>query len=302
MKVLPPLTITDAMLTTNIPEPDTGEGDPAVWSSGTTYAADDEVSVASTHKIYVSVQAGNTNHDPTTDDGTWWIEKQATNAWAMFDQSRSTQSIQADEIDVTIDPGQIVNGVALINVYALTVQVIVDDPVEGEVYNETVSLIADSGITDWYAYYFTPIERTTDIAFLDLPAYGSATVQVILAESGEDVLCGALVVGSQVNVGITNYGTTTGIINYDRKTTDSFGNVNIVPVGFSRRADYDITVETGKTNAIQNFLASTRGSAVVWVGNNDYAATVVYGFFKDFSILLSEYQISECNIQVEGLV
>ena len=50
MKMLRPITLADAMLiSSTIPEPDTG--DPAVWSSGTTYAADAQVRLAATHRI-----------------------------------------------------------------------------------------------------------------------------------------------------------------------------------------------------------------------------------------------------------
>lgn len=41
------------------------------WDSTKTYAFRDGVNVGSTR--YISQQAGNHNHDPSTDDGTWWI-------------------------------------------------------------------------------------------------------------------------------------------------------------------------------------------------------------------------------------
>jgi hypothetical protein len=41
------------------------------WSGATTYAADVDV-IGSNNRKYRSAQAANTNHNPTTDDGTWW--------------------------------------------------------------------------------------------------------------------------------------------------------------------------------------------------------------------------------------
>ena len=66
--VVSPLTITDAMLTTS----NVAETDYSAWSSGATYALDDRVILTSTHKVYQSLQAGNTNKDPLTQP-LWWI-------------------------------------------------------------------------------------------------------------------------------------------------------------------------------------------------------------------------------------
>lgn len=44
-----------------------------LWASGTTYAIDDGVRGSNGHN-YISVAAGNLNHDPTTDDGTHWSD------------------------------------------------------------------------------------------------------------------------------------------------------------------------------------------------------------------------------------
>lgn len=484
MIIIPPVEITDAILSaTNIPEPDTGNGDPAEWLIGTTYAADDEVTVSTDHLIYVSVQAGNTGNDPSTDDGTWWIEKQATNGWAMFDDKVNTQTsnasgtenlltfpeafnnvawtksgssisadattdptgtttadklvengmasthyvqqdfsttsgekytnsifVKADErdvltvimgtaafganvevdfdltavtatinvsgtntsvtitdegngwyrcsvtseatasttatnqyllnngtgtsytgdsssglflwgalieetpvllpyytsgvgrIDVTFDPGEIISGLAILNITGSYVRVIMEDATEGVVYDEAVSLVSNSGVADWYAYYFTPIERDTSMVLTDLPAYGSATLRVIIDNESAQVAVGALKFGYRETIGTALFGTTAGIINYDRKTTDSFGNTTILSVAFSKRAEFDVLVETRRTAFIQNLLAATRGTPVIWVGYEDYGATVVYGFFRDFSIILNDTENSSCSIQVEGLI
>lgn len=48
----------------------------ATWDSGTTYAADFIVKKGT--KYWESQQGSNTNHDPETDDGTWWMEHEIT--------------------------------------------------------------------------------------------------------------------------------------------------------------------------------------------------------------------------------
>jgi hypothetical protein len=60
-------------------------------AGGTTYADGDRVIVTTPniHKIYESQQAANTGNDPTTDDGTWWLEVSSTNRWKLFRRHRS---------------------------------------------------------------------------------------------------------------------------------------------------------------------------------------------------------------------
>ncbi|WP_285303354.1 hypothetical protein, partial [Klebsiella pneumoniae] len=79
LKVIPPLSITDSILTSS----NVAETDYATWSSGTTYNIGDRVRYVSTniHKVYESLRVTNLNHDPTTDTSSppYWIEVSATN-------------------------------------------------------------------------------------------------------------------------------------------------------------------------------------------------------------------------------
>jgi hypothetical protein len=71
MKVIPPLTITDAMLTYS----PAWEAGPAAYNSGTTYALNNYVSVAGAAglvTVYKSLQSGNIGHAPASSP-TWWV-------------------------------------------------------------------------------------------------------------------------------------------------------------------------------------------------------------------------------------
>ena len=101
LRVIKSITMTDGMLTaTSVPE-----NDHAAWSSGTTYARGDRVILTSTHKIYESLQAGNTGNNPTNSP-LWWVEVSPTNRWRCFDLSNTTQTVvdAADYYEIT--PGQ----------------------------------------------------------------------------------------------------------------------------------------------------------------------------------------------------
>jgi hypothetical protein len=53
---------------------------------------------------------------------------------------------------------------------------------------------------------------------------------------------------------------------------------------------------------VQKVLADIRTTATVFVGDPNRPETVVYGFYKQFNIVLSTPSISDCSIEVEGLV
>ena len=77
MKLIRPETVTDTIFQSS----DVPENDYSAWLVGTTYADGDRVIVTTPniHKIYESQQGANTGNDPTTDDGTWWVEVSSTN-------------------------------------------------------------------------------------------------------------------------------------------------------------------------------------------------------------------------------
>lgn len=311
---IPPITITSSLLTaTNVIEPDAPNGDPAEWSNATAYVVGDYVVVTVTpnvHTVYRCIQA-HTNQDPVADagtfrvpvsgGGTYWIVIRADNRYAMFDTVNGTQSIRSDVIDVTVTPGEVVNGLAALNISAATMQVIVDDPVEGVVYDKTINLIDDSGISDWYAYFFTPIQRKTDVVLTDLPAYSAADIQAIFTETGTTVKVGVLAMGFQFQLGTALHGTNASIIDYSRKSTDEFGNFTIVQRGFSKRRDYDVIIEAGRSSAVENFLVENRTNPMVWVGHPNVPMSVAYGYFRDYTIVLSDAVTSQASIQIEGL-
>ena len=96
MDIIKPVTVTNDILTSsNVTEDDYDE-----WSSSTTYADGDNVIViGTTHKVYESLVGSNTNNDPTTDDGTNWLELSATNRWKAFDQKIADQVSNLNTIE-----------------------------------------------------------------------------------------------------------------------------------------------------------------------------------------------------------
>lgn len=297
MKIVTPIAVTSSMLTaSNVPITETA------WTAGT-YTTGTQRYVGTT--LYEVIASPNTADNPTIGVNATpptWKSLGAINRFKMFDDIINTQTTRSGTIEVTVDPGQLVNAVSFFGLVGNTITLTLDDPVEGEVFTETKSLQDNSLIVDWYAYFFEGIYFSSDAVFLGLPSYTNAVMTAIIDAGPINASCGEMVIGKQSTLGISNYGTSVSIQDYSIKSTDEFGNIIIQPRAFSKRGDYDVTVETSRISAIQKLLADIRTTPAVFIGEEDKPETVIYGFYKSFNIVISTPSISECSIEVEGLV
>lgn len=229
-----------------------------------------------------------------------WLDLGSNNRWRMFDQFNSSQTIRDEQVDVTLNVAGRADGIALLNVLAATIRIVVNDGTS-DVYDETHSMVSDSGITDWYAYFFEPIIRSSDLIVTDLPSVAAPEIQVIVDNVNGNVEVGTLVVGQTKDLGATVYGARIGIQDYSRKVTDEFGNFTIVQRAYSKRATFDVSVDNAKIDAITALLATYRATPVVWIGTDLFASTWIYGFYKDFSVQVQYLTKSNLSLEIEGL-
>lgn len=296
MDIIAPIYITDGMLDSHT----VAEDEYPTYSGATTYALDDLVIYG--HRVYESQQGSNTGNQPDVDDGSYWLDVGPTNAWAMFDDKVHTATSDTVDIVVEITPGEIVNAVALLGLAGDSVTVTLDDPVEGEVYTRTEPLVSFDGILDWYSYFFADFGTTQDLVFLDLPSYRDATITVTIATSTANAQCAVLVIGKQLRIGDTVYGSDLGILDFSRKDVDEFGNIDIEQRNFSKTGDFDIQLWRSEISTVQKRLVFYRATPVVWVGVRGEEVTIIYGFYRDFSLVLAGPRICVGNIEVEGLI
>lgn len=297
MKIVTPIQVTSSNLTSsNVPITETA------WTAGT-YTTGTQRYVGTT--LYEVIASPSTADSPAAGIAATpptWREVGAINRFRMFDNIISTQTTQAGTIVVTLSMGQLVNAVAFFGLSGNNINVRMNDPTEGLVYNQTQKLQDNTLIVDWYAYFFEGIYSKSDAVFDDLPSYVSATVTVTIDAGTGTAACGEMVVGRQSTLGLTNFGTSVSIQDYSVKTTDDFGNIVIRERAFSKRADYDVTLETARISAVQKLLADIRTTPTVFIGSKDNPETVVYGFYKQFNIVISTPTLSDCSIEVEGLI
>lgn len=300
MRLIKPITIGDAQLiSSNVPETDY----PA-WVNSTAYVIGERVLLD--HHIYEALAAAAAGVKPgeevvTPESPAKWQDLGMDNRWRMFDSKVESLTTNPGTIEVTIRPGAVVNSLALFNLQGKSVTVSMVDAVEGEVYRKEISLV-DAGVTNWYDWFFEPIGRRTDLVVLDMPAYGSADIVVTIDAGSATAAAGHVVIGSIRSIGTALYGSSVGINDYSRKSTDEFGNTVVIQRSFSNRADFDITLDTSEVTRVRRLLAELRATPVVWIGEETYEATILFGFYKDFQIVFSGPTVSDCSITVEGVI
>lgn len=298
LTVVRPITVTDPVLiSSTVPEDSLSP-----WSSVTNYGLGARAYLATTHKIYQSLQAGNLNHPPSglvTD--LWWVEVSATNRWKLFDTSNSTSTVASGNMTYVLRPGSVVNCVALLGVVASSVRIRMTDPADGLVYDRTFLLSGVLPGSNWYDYFFAQVTAKDQVLALDLPPYSQADIQIDIL-GGATISCATCVLGYQRLIGKgVHYGARVGIQDYSRTETNEFGDTQFVQRAFAKRADVTVTVDNGQVTAVQSFLASLRAVPCLWVGYEDIGALTLFGFYKEFNIVVKYFSESDCDISLQGL-
>ena len=303
LTIVDPVSITDAMIvSTNVPE-----NDYLAWSSASTYGLGDRVILTSTHKIYESLQVTNTNHDPVTAFD-WWIEVSPTNRWKVFDLSNQSQTAypanSPPNITYTVALGQVVGVIGILNLTgASAVTVTVDDPVYGVVYQKEIDFTQVPLQSTWWHWFFgTRTKSSNQVIVQDIPAYPNAEITVSI--TGNTSLAAGVILFGQANqfsLGM-KYGARLGIQDYSRKESNEFGDIVLIERAFAKRASFEVFIDNAEIDQLQNYLASIRAKPVLWIGSTIYESTTIFGFYKNFDILLSYVNHSDCSLEIEGLI
>ena len=308
MKFIRPTKVTDAMLVSST----LAETEHTEWNAATIYTVGTLVRRATTHRVYENLIPGADASFPentVTSATPRWLEISPTNRWAMFDAQIGTASTAANSMTVVLAPGRM-NSLALLEVDASTVSVTLT--AGGEVvYQASMDLASGNAVGDWYQYFYEPVYQQdavvitdlVDASLLDIPAYSEGTLTVTLSRPSGTVSCGVMVVGLYASLGTTQYSPSIGITDWSRKENDAFGNPIVVPRRYSKRMSATVAVPTKDVDGVSRVLAQYRSTPVVWVGAGSlYTSMVIFGFYKDWDMVIDNFSEANLSLQVEGMV
>lgn len=298
LRVVSPLTVTPAMLvSSDVPETDYPE-----WVAGTTYAKDARVIVVAQHKVYQSTKDANTGNTPVGDSGANWLEVGATNRWKVFDQSITSQTARASQIQYRIKPGRAISALSALNISGATsMRVRVIDSTYGVAYDRTVSLSRIPVATGWYPWYFGDRATPTQGTLFDLPSLPTADIEITFTGNAS-LAVGTLLLGQQRVFAVSvRMGARIGIQDYSRKDVTAFGDTVIVERNFARRGNFDLLILAREVDELNNFLAANRAKLCLWIASTRYEATTIYGIWQNFDIVINYYTHSDCSLEILGV-
>lgn len=300
MKIIKPEYTNDATLqATNV-----AESDYATFDITTTYSINDTVIYIDddVHWVIRSLVGSNVGNIPTgLDTDTKWVKVSETNRWKMFDLKTTSQTYNNDSIDVTLVGISFIDSIAALNIDGANIQIIGKDQFGTTFYDSTISLISTDGIYDPYTYFFSPIVKLTDIVIADLPIYALGTYQAIITNTGGVAKCGTLLIGKVIDVGGTEYGMKIGITDYSIKQANEFGDYVITERAYSKNLTLTTSIQNNQVNSLINTFNTFRATPIVWLGADDFSSSFVYGFYKDYGVIVQYVTHSKIQFEIEGL-
>ena len=299
MIVIPPITITPAMLlSSSIPEPDASVGE-VVWVSGTTYAALAKVVVVAQHKVYQRVIAGAGTTSPELDT-TNWVEVGPTNKWAMFDTFRNTASTFTTSTTISIQPNQRINAIAVMGAHIPDISVTITVGAD-TVYTYSADMVSRD-VADYYDYFFADFAFQQSLLLLDIPPVRTGIINITASEGS----ISSVVLGTQEYLGYTQQGHTNDALNFSLVDRDLYGNVSLVQRRSIPKTTQTLIVPKEAVPNVLRIREQLKASPAVWSGltnsNEGYFnALLILGIYTNISLTLDYPEYATCTIDLEEI-
>ena len=176
------------------------------------------------------------------------------------------------------------------------------DGVYGVVYDSgSIDLSALPTLPAWWNFWFGTRAVRPALILQGLPTFPNAVIQIDL--TGTTALAiGVVLMGQPQAIGDSvNYGARVGIRNFSVIETNAYGDDVLIPRSFAKRASLAVTIGKDEVDPTVEYLAELRATPCLFIGSECYNATVIFGFYQDFDVLIERYSTSECSIELKGM-
>ena len=296
VRIIPPLTVTDAILTSS----NVAEDEHPAYDAAASYA-DADVIIAN-HRIYKNNSGGPLTGSYPPDAPTLWEDLGASNAWKMFDEYNNSKTVNAGSITFDIQSGDIVNSLALMGLSGSGVNVLMIDPVAGVVYDYTEQLTSSAGIVGMYSWLYREHNASETLVLTDLPTYRSATVRVTIEAGAGTASCSNVAMGAQRILGTLQYGYSLGILDFSTTNESDDGNISVQKGNYADEPEIDMRVDYAKFDYVKRTLTALRGTPAVFVCGQTHETMTVFGFYRSFRITVPHEGWAECTLTIRGLI
>lgn len=265
--------ITDAVLhSSTIPLPDSSQGE-VTWTSGAAHVIDDLRVDPVDHMVYSCVKDHTGRAVRPGLDAIYWLLKEASNRWRMFDDKVMTDSVATASMTVVLRPG-FINAVQAYSPVGAAMQIVYEDAPGGTVLrNETVSL--QEPPVDWYDWAFGQIRPLENVLFKDLVPYPNAQITVtVTAGPGNPVGLGKLLVGDLIPLvdesdpagpGGVGDGPSAEPISHSYVDIDQWGNTRIEDGATSTDLRFTLLLPTANSDYVLQVTRRRLGKPTSWI-------------------------------------
>lgn len=257
----------------------------ATYAGGATYALGAVVQYGG--RLYESLQASNTGHQPDTSP-TWWLDTNPTNNTAAFDLRSSTRSVgnNTEEVVCIYSPSN-VDAVGVANMANCNyVQVLLR-----YLKNWRPSML-----------YKDSYPRN---AFMTSATPGRyITVVVNNAAGGTYPEIGEIVLGTAKTPGTVELGASWSLVDYSKVDEDAYGNVTFTRGKNTKLVSTTVKVATADYNWVTELMADLTATPTMWEVTDvaDYeAGMLVFGFAKRAAMSVPRLTDSTLSLDIQGL-
>ena len=64
----------------------------------------------------------------------------------------------------------------------------------------------------------------------------------------------------------------------------------------------DAAMDTASFKQAKDVLTDIRTTPAVWIAEDDNRGSIIYGYYREFDIILTNPTLSRCALEIEGLV
>ena len=154
----------------------------------------------------------------------------------------------------------------------------------------------------FWAYIYTPIAVRSDLILPGLSLPSGSSIEITVASTGSAEV-GEIMIGNQIDIGITLMGSSLGIVDYSRKDRDEFGGVFIVPRPVSEIVRFRFSVPSGGEARVQQVIRRITSKICVFyaIEGEDRFGMTIAGILRDYDLTIGAGK-SFGTIDAESLV
>lgn len=276
------------------------------WVVGTNYPIGQTVSHALSYKRFIYKAAvANVGIKPSSDNGTTWGNQGAQNLYRCLYDKTNNKTERAGTVWLTVD-SSMSDTAAMIGMRGTSCKItqMLED---NTIVMATEYSLLYKGAKSMSEYIFNPF-ITQESVWQNILKWGKTKVKFEVNYPNGIAAVGRIIVGRSTYIGKALWGGTAGIVDFSvKKRDENFGDVYMQQRDYADRANLKVYVPTKDADLVKKFLTSIRGTEVLFIGDDrdDQDAALemlsIYGFYKDFDVLLNGPEYTEIQINYEAL-